>query len=110
LFTGGFALFAERHLVWHGHYFTPREIGFTFAGAGLVGATIQGGLMGRLVAKLGEGNLAVAGFVSLGAGYFVLGFARTIPLLAVSTALSAFGGSVCRPTLTSLVTQLSAKS
>jgi MFS family permease len=110
LFTGGFALFAERHLTWHGMYFTPREIGFTFAGAGLVGATIQGGLMGRLVAKLGEHNLAVAGFLSLGAGYLVLGFAKTIPLLAVSTVFSAFGGSVCRPTLTSMVTQLGAKS
>jgi multidrug resistance protein len=106
LFTGGFALFAERHLIWDGHYFTPREIGFTFAGAGLVGALIQGGLMGRLVARFGEHRLAVAGFVSLGAGYVFLGFAETIALLALSTVLSAFGGSVVRPVLTSLVTQL----
>jgi len=110
LFTGGFALFAERHLVWDGHYFTPREIGFTFAGAGLVGALVQGGLMGKLVARLGESGVAVAGFVSLAAGYFVLGVANTIALLAVSTVLSAFGGSVVRPTLTSLVTQLGARN
>ncbi len=109
LFTGGFALFAERHLVWDGHYFTPREIGFTFAGAGLVGALVQGGLMGKLVARLGEHGLAVAGFATLAAGYVFLGLADTITLLAVSTALSAFGGSVVRPTLTSLVTQLASR-
>jgi DHA1 family tetracycline resistance protein-like MFS transporter len=110
LFTGGFALFAERHLMWDGHYFTPREIGFTFAGAGLVGALVQGGLMGKLVARLGEGGLAVAGFIALGAGYIFLGFAETIAVLAVSTVLSAFGGSVVRPTLTALVTQLGGRS
>ncbi|MBZ0232221.1 MAG: MFS transporter [Deltaproteobacteria bacterium] len=110
LFTGGFALFAERHLRWDGELFTPREIGFTFAGAGLVGAIVQGGFMGRLVGALGESRLAVVGFCSLGAGYVVLGFADTITLLAVSTALSAFGGSVVRPALTSLVTQLGGRS
>ena len=109
LFTGGFALFAERHLRWGDALFTPREIGFTFAGAGLVGAIVQGGFMGRLVAALGESRLAVVGFGSLAAGYVVLGFAETIPLLAVSTALSAFGGSVVRPALTSLITQLGAR-
>ncbi len=109
LFTGGFALFAERHLMWDGRYFTPREIGLTFAGAGLVGAIVQGGLMGRLVARLGEHGLAVAGFVTLAAGYLVLGFTETITFLALSTVLSAFGGSVVRPTITSLVTQLAAR-
>jgi MFS family permease len=96
--------------MWDGHYFTPREIGFTFAGAGLVGALVQGGLMGKLVARLGEGGLAVAGFIALGAGYIFLGFAETIAVLAVSTVLSAFGGSVVRPTLTALVTQLGGRS
>jgi MFS family permease len=52
----------------------------------------------------------VAGFVSLGIGYVFLGFAETMALLVVSTVLSAFGGSVCRPVLTSLVTQLAGRS
>lgn len=109
LFTGGFALFAERHLLWDGHFFTPREIGFTFAAAGLVGLVVQGGLIGRLVSRFGEHRVAVAGFATLAAGYVVLGLAETLGLLAVSTVLSAFGGSVVRPTLTSLVTQLASR-
>lgn len=109
LFTGGFALFAERHLWWDGHLFTPREIGFTFAGAGLVGLLVQGGLFGRLVARYGEHRVAVAGFAMLCAGYVVLGLTETLALLALSTLLSGFGGTVVRPTITSLVTQLAAR-
>lgn len=109
LFTGGFALFAERHLWWDGHLFTPREIAYTFAGAGVVGLLVQGGLFGKLLARFGEHRVAVAGFALLSAGYVVLGFAETMVLLAVSTLLSAFGGTVVRPTLTSLVTRISAR-
>ena len=46
LFIGGFALYAERHYVWDGHYFTPREIGFAFALSAVVGLVIQGGMIG----------------------------------------------------------------
>jgi MFS family permease len=109
MFTGGFALFAERHLWWDGHLFTPREIGFTFAGAGFVGLVVQGGMFGRLVARFGEHRIAVAGFAMLFAGYLVLGLTETLTLLAISTLLSAFGGTVVRPTITSLVTQLAAR-
>ncbi len=110
LFTGGFALFAERHLWWDGHLFTPREIGFTFAFAGLVGLVVQGGPFGKMVARFGEHRVAVAGFGFLCAGYLVLGLAETLTLLAVATLLSAFGGTVVRPTLTSLVTRISARN
>lgn len=109
LFTGGFALFAERHLLWKGEFFTPREIGFTFAFAGLVGLVVQGGPFGRMVARFGEHKVAVAGFAFLSAGYVVLGLTNTIFLLAIATLFSGFGGTVVRPTLTSLVTQLAAR-
>jgi DHA1 family tetracycline resistance protein-like MFS transporter len=105
LFTGGFALFAERHLWWEGHLFRPREIGFTFAVAGFVGLIVNGGLFGRLVMRFGEHKVAVAGFAMLAAGYVVLGLAETLLLLGISTMLSAFGGTVVRPSLTALVSQ-----
>ena len=115
LFTSGFALYAERHLYWDGHLFTPREIGFTFAASGLCGALVQGGLIGRLVARFGEGAVAGAGFVGLGAGYILLGVTATVSIewilwvLACSTVIAALGSSVIRPTLTALVTHLSAR-
>lgn len=105
-FTSGFALFAERRLSWDGHPFTPREIGAVFAYAGFLGIILQGGLIGRLVHRFGEPVLVSAGFLAMGAGYFLLGMMSTIELLVVVTTLAAFGQGVLRPTLTSLVSQI----
>jgi DHA1 family tetracycline resistance protein-like MFS transporter len=104
-FTSGFALFAERTFHYQGHPFTPREIGYLFAYVGLLGIILQGGLIGRLVRRVGEQRLAFAGFVALCCGYVGLGLIDRIPpLIAVSTVL-AFGNGVLRPTLSSLITQ-----
>jgi DHA1 family tetracycline resistance protein-like MFS transporter len=111
LFIGCFALYAERHFVWHGHYFRPREIGFAFAGSSVVSLVIQGGLIGRLVRRFGEANLSGFGFLTLFIGYLVLGSSEFFPLdrrlyvLAVSIFFSSIGNSLLRPVLTSLVTR-----
>ena len=105
LFIGGFALFAERHYTWHGLPFTPREIGFTFAGSAIVALVIQGGLIRRLVPKFGEARLATVGFATLALGYPLLGLDSALVLLGVATAVSSIGNSLLRPTLTALVTR-----
>lgn len=104
-FTSGFALFAERTFTWNGHPFTPREVGYLFAYAGLLGIILQGGLIGRLVQRFGEGRLVLWGFVSMCLGYFVLGSIASIGLLVVAATLASFGHGVLRPTLTSLVSR-----
>ena len=104
-FTSGFALFAERTFQWQGHPFTPREVGYLFAYAGFLGIILQGGLIGRLVQRVGEPALVVGGFVSMAASYLLLGVIGDVgPLLVVAT-LTAFGQGVLRPVLTSLITQ-----
>jgi len=104
-FTSGFALFAERTFRWNDQPFTPREIGYLFAYAGLLGILLQGGLIGRLVKRFGEPVLVTAGFISMAAGYLLLGLIEHIgPLIGVAT-LVAFGQGVLRPTLTSLLSQ-----
>jgi DHA1 family tetracycline resistance protein-like MFS transporter len=105
LFTGGFALFAERYLAWDGEAFTPREIGMTLGYVGLIGAIVQGGMIGRLVARHGERRLIGAGFGFLAAGYAFLAAVGGIPVLAVAATLAAIGTAVLRPSITSLVTQ-----
>lgn len=104
LFTGGFALFCERRYTWNGQPFGPREVGYAFAFAGLLGGILQGGLLGRLIKRFGERPLMAAGFVSVVAGYVALGFSYTVASLALVTVISAFGG-VVRPIVTSLITQ-----
>lgn len=105
LFIGGFALFAERHYVWNGHYFTPREIGFAFAGSAFVGLVIQGGLIRRLVPRFGEAKLARFGFATLALGYALMAVDTALGVLAAATLFSSIGNSLLRPTLTALVTK-----
>ncbi|HKO94745.1 MAG TPA: MFS transporter, partial [Polyangiaceae bacterium] len=68
MFISGFALFAERRFTWHGHPFTPSEIGWLYAFSGFLGIIIQGGMLGRLVRVFKERRLISAGLVSLGIG------------------------------------------
>jgi MFS family permease len=108
LFNSGFALFCERRYTWNGHPFGPREVGYAFAFAGLLGAILQGGMLGRLVKRFGEIPLMAVGFISVVVGYVALGLAFTITQLALVIAVSALGG-VVRPIVMSLITQASGR-
>jgi MFS family permease len=97
---GGLALFLERQL-----HFDVRQTGYVYAFSGLVGAIIQGGLIGRLVKALGEEKLTFFGFATMLAGYAFLGFATNIPTLLVLIAISGFGIAVTRPSITTMLTK-----
>ena len=104
LFISGFALFAERRFVVDGHPFGPREIGYVFGFVGFLGIILQGGFIGRLVARFGESMLVAVGFFTLVIGYFGLGLASTVTMLVVVSVVASFGNGVLRPALTSLIT------
>jgi MFS transporter, DHA1 family, tetracycline resistance protein len=108
VFIGGFALFAERRYTWEGHPFGPKEVGYIFAYSGLIGGTLQGGALGSLVRRFGERPLLAASLLASAAGYLVLGWAYTIPMLLLSATISAFGG-IARPVVTSLITQIAGR-
>ena len=105
VFMSGFALFAERRFFIDGRAFGPREVGYLYAYSGLLGAIIQGGLLGRMVKAVGESVLARAGFVSAAAGLVALAFIGPGPALLLVFSAVAFGTGVLRPALTSLVTR-----
>lgn len=103
MFISGFALFAERRYTWNGQPFGPREIGYVFGAVGLLGIFLQGALIGRLVKKYGEALLVIAGFVTLVAGYFILGATMWVPALIFAGVITGFGNGVLRPALTALI-------
>jgi MFS family permease len=105
VFISGFALFAERRFTYQGRPFGPREIGYVFGVVGFLGIILQGGLIGRLVKRFGEPMLVASGFAALAVGYFGLGIAVSSAALVVTGLLAAYGNSVIRPVLTSLITQ-----
>ena len=105
LFISGFALFSERRFLVDGHPFGPKEVGYLYAYAGMLGLVIQGGLLGRLVKRFGEKPLARAGFLSAAVGLTALAFTHPILFLIPVFTATSFGTGVLRPTLTSQVTQ-----
>jgi DHA1 family tetracycline resistance protein-like MFS transporter len=98
--TGGMALFLERRF-----HFNVENVGYVFMVSGFMGALIQGGLIGRMVKRLGEARLALAGFCSMVIAYPLLGFTFTLPALIAVVCLGAFGVAVVRPTVTTLITK-----
>jgi DHA1 family tetracycline resistance protein-like MFS transporter len=102
LFFAGFALFAEHnpHLRWG-----PDDVGYLFAYAGLLGILIQGGLLGRLVKRVGEYRLTLFAFIAAAIAYLLVGFSKTVGMLVIATTVSAFGHGILRPILTSRITQ-----
>lgn len=104
-FISGFALFAERRYTWAGHPVGVREVGYIFAYNGLLGIVMQGGLVGRMVKRLGERKVVRIGFFTWMIGSIALGFTRTITQLLCVIPISSVGGAGLRPALTSLITQ-----
>lgn len=109
LFLSGFALFAERRFFVDGKAFGPKEVGYLYAYSGLLGVIIQGGLLGRLVKRFGERRLLLAGYASAAVGLAGLAFARPLAVLMPVFTATAFGSSVLRPCLTSLITRVAGR-
>lgn len=109
LMGGGFTLFLQHLFPEH---FGPelrsaaKHIGFVFLYTGVVGAVIQGGLVGRLAKWMGEEKLAVLGFATAALGHVFMGLAGgRLWLLLVLMAVGQFGFGVLRPALTTLLTK-----
>lgn len=97
---GGLALFLERRFG-----YDVERTGYVYAFSGLIGASIQGGLIGRLAKRFGEERLSLVGFVAMASGYGLLGLAYSLPMLLATVVISAFGAAVARPSLTTLLTK-----
>lgn len=68
-----------------------RTVGYWFAFIGLVTAIMQGGLLGRLAARLGEPRVAAIGAALLAAGFALVPVAHGTPNAAFYVALIALG-------------------
>lgn len=79
--------------------------GYIFAGIGVIGVIIQGGLIGRLVTRFGEPALALTGAIIMAGGLGGLAFCTTFPLLLVTSALVGIGNSLLMPSLSALASR-----
>jgi DHA1 family tetracycline resistance protein-like MFS transporter len=85
--------------------YDPWHSGWIFAFVGIISATIQGGLIGKLVKRFGEPTLVIFGAFLFAASLFLTPFVRTgigvVGILAIG-ALSAIGNALMAPSLSSL--------
>jgi MFS transporter, DHA1 family, tetracycline resistance protein len=100
MLTASFALFASRRF-----NFDVTHTGYLFTFVGVLGAIIQGGLIGRLVKTFGEKTLAVAGTAVFAASLFALPISASIPALVLASAGIAIGNSLTTPTLNGLASK-----
>lgn len=103
IMTTSFALFTMYRFGYDAH-----DTGWLFVFVGVIGAIIQGGLIGRLVKRFGEMALVVTGVLIFSASLFVIPFTGPqtglLTLLLVG-GLFAVGNSLSGPSLIALASK-----
>ena len=100
MLTATYALFAK-----HLFGFDAWHTGLLFGYVGILGAVIQGGLLGRLVKLFGDKSLAVAGTAVFALSIFMLPLSSSVALLILLSGGIAVGNSLMTPTLSGLASK-----
>jgi MFS family permease len=87
--------------------FRQMDMAYLFLFMGVIVATIQGGLIGRFVRKVGERGVIVIGAACFTVGFVVVPSIWRVSLLYAVAFLIAVGQGLCYPALTALVSKVS---
>jgi multidrug resistance protein len=82
-----------------------REVGFMFAGMGIVMAVVQGGLIGRVVKKMGEVGTLRFGLPCIALGLLGLIVSSQLWVMCASLALMSIGYSLSNPCLSAMTSK-----
>ncbi len=83
--------------------FDVKENGYLFAFSGFLAILFQGGIIGRLSKRFGEGVLAVFGTFLMAVGMAMLPFATHLSVLLLALAIMSVGMGLSSPSLNSLI-------
>jgi len=78
---------------------TTRQMGMLFAYMGVVSAIVQGGVVGRLAPRLGEGRVAAAGALLLAIGLAMVPGVSARPLLYLALGVLSAGSALATPSV-----------
>ncbi|HVZ19499.1 MAG TPA: MFS transporter [Vicinamibacterales bacterium] len=100
IFQTTFALFAQERF-----NFDVSKTGYFFAGFGVLGAVIQGGMIRPIARRVGDKPLFMAGVVFSIVGLVAAAASHSVALFALSLVPLAFGMGFGHPTVSSLVSR-----
>lgn len=96
-----YSLFLQDRMRWG-----PGRAAFGFVYIGLVSAVVQGGLIRRLVPRLGEPRLIVAGVATLAVGLASVAASSSVPALLAATLVVAVGQGLLSPSVSGLLSRV----
>ncbi len=85
--------------------FNKHDVGRLFALIGVVIVVVQGGMIRRLVPRLGERVLVIVGAGLMVLGLLVLAMAHSVPWLIVGLVVMATGSGLHSPSISSLISR-----
>lgn len=100
MLTATFALFTN-----HRFGYDAEHNGYLFAYFGVLGATIQGGLLGRLSKIFGDKPLAIAGTAIFTVSLLALPASTSLAILLITTTGVTIGNSLVTPTLNAMASK-----
>lgn len=90
--------------------FEQLDMAYLFLFMGVIVAGIQGVFIGKVVRRLGEKRVIVAGAIAFVIGFSLVPSVYRLPLLYFVAFLIAIGQGLCYPALTSLISKVSPDS
>jgi MFS transporter, DHA1 family, tetracycline resistance protein len=100
IFQTTFSLFAARRFG-----FDASRTGYLFAGFGLLGAVIQGGLIRPIVRRAGDKSTFIAGIIFSCVGLVAAALAHSVGLFVLALVPLAIGMGFGHPTVSSLISR-----
>jgi multidrug resistance protein len=83
------------------------ELGYLFMIMGVAGAIVQGGLVGRLTKKYGEGAVIQGGIIVSAIGFALILLVDSFATAAIYLTVFGIGNGVIRPSVSALLTKKS---
>ncbi len=83
----------------------PKEVGYFLAFSGIINAIVQGGLVGRISARIGEVRVVGLGIVTLALSAITLALANSTEMVLLSMFFLAIGMGFHNPAMQSLMSQ-----
>lgn len=85
--------------------YTSKDLGYMFLVMGIISAFVQGGLIGKMVKRLGEPRVLTVGLCLYGIGFFAIPLSGHFWMLALTLSLFGAGQGMIRATATAMITQ-----